>query len=65
MRFVSDMSTENIRKSNSGKDSNNAPIDIAIPSNRVNAEDFNEELDFFDFLEAMTNEIDTMTSESK
>jgi hypothetical protein len=55
------MSTENIRKrSNSEKDSTN------VSSDHVNDEHCNEdeELDFFDFIEVITDEIDTMASQS-
>jgi hypothetical protein len=59
LRFVSDMSIENIRKrNNSEKDWTN------VSSDHVNDEHCNEELDFFDFIEAITDEIDTMASQS-
>jgi hypothetical protein len=60
------MSTENIRKrSNSEKDSKNASSDIVRTSDHVNDEHCNEKLDFFDFIEAMTDEMDTIASKSK
>lgn len=60
------MSTESIhKKSNSEKDSKNASSDTVTITDYVNDNHFNGKLDFFDFLEEMTDEIDTMTGESK